>query len=244
MLLILIVCLLCFIVLCNGRVLLYNTINIKTSSEKFDCVYVRDPVELDRGGNHAGKVPYCRRPDIGDDFIKVTNNCENGGQLKYFVTLLEKNVQPFEVLEWTSNIEIADEYAVFYYNNDSMIKPNEIEHFLCHCTRSGTFDKYCQYQLTHGANSFEASQISQVNIRSNYPSYHQQFGSIVCYKTLSCNSGLLCLDWRDICNHEQQCENGWDEENCDRLEFNECEEDEYRCTNGMCISEEYWLDGK
>lgn len=36
---------------------------------------------------------------------------------------------------------------------------------------------------------------------------------------------------------------GLDEENCDMLEFNECEEDEYRCENGMCIAEEYWLDG-
>jgi hypothetical protein len=35
-----------------------------------------------------------------------------------------------------------------------------------------------------------------------------------------------------------------DEENWDKLEFNECEDDEFRCTNGMCISEEFWLDGE
>jgi hypothetical protein len=38
--------------------------------------------------------------------------------------------------------------------------------------------------------------------------------------------------------------NGLDEENCDLLEFNECENDEYRCVDGMCIAEEYWLDGE
>jgi hypothetical protein len=38
--------------------------------------------------------------------------------------------------------------------------------------------------------------------------------------------------------------NGLDEENCDLLEFNECENDEYRCVDGMCIAEEYWIDGK
>ena len=32
---------------------------------------------------------------------------------------------------------------------------------------------------------------------------------------------------------------GIDEENCDLLEFNE-----YRCNVGMCMPEEYWLDGK
>ncbi len=36
---------------------------------------------------------------------------------------------------------------------------------------------------------------------------------------------------------------GLDEDYCDKLEFNECEDYEYRCANGMCIAEEYWLDG-
>ncbi|CAF4978252.1 unnamed protein product, partial [Rotaria sp. Silwood1] len=71
---------------------------------------------------------------------------------------------------------------------------------------------------------------------------NQRWSKIVCYETLSCNSGMLCLDWRNICDRQQQCMNGLDEENCDKLEFNECEEDEYRCGNGMCINEIYFLD--
>ncbi len=43
---------------------------------------------------------------------------------------------------------------------------------------------------------------------------------------------------------KQQCMEGLDEDYCELLEFNECEDDEYRCANGMCIPEEYWLDGK
>jgi hypothetical protein len=35
---------------------------------------------------------------------------------------------------------------------------------------------------------------------------------------------------------------GLDEDYYESLEFNECEDDEYSCANGMCISEEYWLD--
>ena len=42
---------------------------------------------------------------------------------------------------------------------------------------------------------------------------------------------------------KQQCVQGLDEDYCEMLEFNECEDDEYRCSNGMCIPEEYWLDG-
>jgi hypothetical protein len=37
---------------------------------------------------------------------------------------------------------------------------------------------------------------------------------------------------------------GVDEDYCDKLEFNECEDDEYRCVNGMCIPAQYWLDGE
>jgi hypothetical protein len=36
---------------------------------------------------------------------------------------------------------------------------------------------------------------------------------------------------------------GVDEDYCEKLEFNECEDDEYRCLNGMCIPDDYWLDG-
>ncbi|CAF4521245.1 unnamed protein product, partial [Rotaria sp. Silwood2] len=74
--------------------------------------------------------------------------------------------------------------------------------------------------------------------------YVQLYGDIICYMTLECDYGLLCLDWRDICDGVQQCMLGLDEENCDKLEFNECENDEYRCMNGMCIPEEYFLDGE
>jgi hypothetical protein len=238
------VSLLCLAILCDGRILLYDTEIIMSSTEKFDCAYVIDNVNSDHGGSSAGKVPYCRRLNITETLTRARNKCENRGEQKYFVELLKEKVQPFEVLEWSSSVEMADEYAAFYHNNYSTFQSNEKQDFLCHCTHLSTFGKYCEYELTHEANSFEASQTAQVSIRLNNFLYHQLDGDIVCYKTLSCDSGLLCLDWRNICDGHQQCENGRDEENCDKLEFNECEEDEFRCINGMCIPEEYWLDGK
>ncbi len=43
---------------------------------------------------------------------------------------------------------------------------------------------------------------------------------------------------------KQQCVDGTDENNCEQLMFNECDsETEYRCRNGMCIDQEYFLDG-
>lgn len=43
---------------------------------------------------------------------------------------------------------------------------------------------------------------------------------------------------------KQQCMDGIDEDDCENLELNECELNEYRCEDGSCIPEEYWLDGQ
>ena len=43
---------------------------------------------------------------------------------------------------------------------------------------------------------------------------------------------------------KQQCMYGIDEDGCDELEYNECSENEYRCDDGSCIAEEFWLDGQ
>ena len=43
---------------------------------------------------------------------------------------------------------------------------------------------------------------------------------------------------------KQQCMNGIDEDHCEELEYNECEDNEYRCHDGSCIDQEYWLDGE
>ena len=65
----------------------------------------------------------------------------------------------------------------------------------------------------------------------------QIYGDVLCYETLQCDSGALCLDWREICDGIQQCLEGRDEENCDLLEMN-------RCENGMCIPDQFFLDGE
>ncbi|CAF4147052.1 unnamed protein product [Rotaria sp. Silwood2] len=67
----------------------------------------------------------------------------------------------------------------------------------------------------------------------------------MCYETsFPCDYGKVCLDWRNICDGTQHCVDGTDEDYCEHLLLNECNpETEYRCKNGMCIDEEYFLDG-
>lgn len=214
----------------QGRVLLYETED-SDLLEHYDCIYYAFKGEI---------VPYCRRSGNGTlKLRRLYDTCHNGGQRWSFSELIDQGITPSTVLLWSSSIEMADNYASTFYNYTTCD-----DCFLCNCTKLDTFGKFCQYQLTHGAKSFEAAIDAQFKQKRIDRWGIQEFGSIVCYETLECQYGLLCLDWRNICDGEQQCINGRDEENCDKLEFNECEDDQYRCVNGMCIPEEFWLDGK
>ena len=60
---------------------------------------------------------------------------------------------------------------------------------------------------------------------------------------MPCHASFPPVEWRQICDGIIQCENAVDELHCDRLELNECDPDEYRCRNGMCIPKESSFDG-
>ena len=214
----------------SDYVLTYETQD-SASSEHFDCVYhVR----------HGDTVPYCQRPDLRTFRLDLTyTSCQNDGTMWYYSELIELDIKPSHVLRWSSSVEAADNYSNMYFNRSEKCD----NCFVCECTKLGSFGRFCQYELTHGAVSFKRATRVQFDQKYSDKWGFQAYGSIICYTTLECNYGLLCLDWRNICDGYQQCMYGIDEENCDMLEFNECEEDEYRCDNGMCISEEYWLDG-
>jgi len=215
---------------CEWGVLLFET-EKRATFERYDCVYYTRKNE---------SIPYCRRPySVSLPHEELFNTCQNGGILVNFSILIANNITPHEVLQWSSSVEMADIFASVYYS-----RTTRVNYTLCNCTKSGTFGKYCEYELTHDVRTVEEAIEKQFDVKRANPSGIQKHGNILCYKTVECDYGLLCLDWRDICDGVQQCMQGKDEENCDKLEFNECEENEYRCTNGMCIPEEFWLDGK
>ena len=221
------------IVVVKAQILLYNTENSQ-SVDRFDCIYhVHDEQE----------IPYCRRSGKIEQTYRKNTECQNQGERRLFRDLLEQDIDPRIVLQWSTSVEVADAYANVFYNR-SLSEDND-DRFFCNCTKSSTFGKSCEYLFTHNAGSVSKAIKAQFKQKELGDSWNtQRYGKIVCYETLPCNAGALCLDWREICNGVQRCFEGIDEENWDKLEFNECEDDEFRCTNGMCIPEEFWLDGK
>ncbi|CAF0861978.1 unnamed protein product [Adineta ricciae] len=190
------------------------------------------------------KVPYfsiirkagIRQKSLTASSIDATI-CWNGHRWS-FDELLKNEISPWDILSWSSSVEKAADYARVFYNRSEIF---EEDSFLCNCTE-GFFGRWCEYTLLFDSSLFSKALKTLFHAHTNSQE-RQNWGKIVCYLTIPCNYGKLCLDWRNICDGQQNCLNGIDEDNCDLLEFNECEADEYRCTDGMCIAEEYWIDG-
>ncbi|CAF1405680.1 unnamed protein product [Adineta ricciae] len=180
---------------------------------------------------------YCRRP-TEPIVLKRDNDtqyCYNDGKIHTFSSLVNNSINAsFIRHNWNSGIEKIEDYMNYV--------TDEINNYICECTNSQSFGRHCEYILPFGA-TFEETLQWELEERRKNKNDMQIYGDILCYKTILCDSGLMCLDWRDICDGFQQCMFGYDEENCDKLEFNECENDEYRCVNGMCIPDQYFLDG-
>ena len=201
-----------------------------TSIQYYDCILV-------------DVLLYCRQPRHPIHLTRThqSSTCAaNGGITHTFQDLLAHNVIISTILhQWKSSIEQVERYARFISNPS-----HDIDGFLCECLRPRSFGKFCEYVLPVGE-TFQQTIDWQVMRRVQNLLGVQVYGDITCYEGVNCNSGLLCLDWREICDGVQNCMLGLDEEQCDLLELNMCDDqNEYRCANGMCIPTEYFLDGE
>ena len=217
----------------TSQIYLFNTNDEQVKMQFYDCI--RDV---------QSSLDYCRRPtEINDretDHRHMLPCSHNGGQVHRFTELHTKNISLSIILhQWKSTLDQAEEYA--HYLRDPSSQPDRS---LCQCLERGAFGKNCEYHLPVGETLEETLQWQLVKRKEN-PEKVQIYGDVICYETLKCDSGMLCLDWREICDGFQHCLEGRDEENCDLLEMNQCdEEEEYRCENGMCIPVEFFLDGE
>ena len=212
----------------ENKIYLYDTQDGR-SIEYYDCVVVESWL-------------YCRRPKKAINLLRDNDSlscAQNGGILHWFSDLRSnKSINISTILHhWRSSIERVELYSLFFNNG------NEKDGFICQCLRPASFGKNCEYQLPVGE-TLEETLEWQVNMRKENWQEVQVHGDVICYQMLECDSGVLCLDWREICDGIQQCMSGKDEENCDLLEMNRCDQDEYRCANGMCIPETFFLDGE
>ncbi len=67
----------------------------------------------------------------------------------------------------------------------------------CSCSSwEGGFGRYCQYELYIGSTLDDTVRATKIVD----PLFGQLQRRRVCYTSIDCDYGLLCLDWREICN--------------------------------------------
>jgi hypothetical protein len=133
--------------------------------------------------------------------------CHNNGVLKSFKELSHLNISASDVLRWSSSMEQTDRYSKYLSNNSFDVG----DEYICNCTNRSSFGKFCEYQFYGGSTSFNETitkrfkpfkngvdEYGPINIGS------QLHGNRPCYMTLKCDSGLMCLDWRHICDGKNQ----------------------------------------
>jgi hypothetical protein len=185
-------------------------------------------------------IPFCFRP---------TNNFDESfetfvdplSQKLSFEQIRMTNITSQQLLSWSIPIEVVERYQ-FYLN-----EPNSSlnEHFY-NCTER-RFGLQCQYSFAF-EEEMSFDQIVEATFRGRIGYYESSNMTvqIPCYILLNCHRDgkIWCLDWREVCDGKVDCfDEGADEESCFDMEINECSDDEYRCHNGLCISQEFWEDG-
>lgn len=193
-------CILCYSsTFSNSYVLLDHTEN-SPETQYHDCIYLT----ISSQHNNIQNVKYCRQfEEIQPLQRNFEQLCHNSGRLWLFEELADLNVSTSDVLRWSSSVEQANRYSRFLSNTSLTID----EKYACNCTNLASFGKFCEYEFYGGSTSFHDAVIKQFQPLSDFrtENYEVYVGSQLhnnrpCYKTWTCDSGLMCLDWRHICD--------------------------------------------
>jgi hypothetical protein len=188
-----------FLTFSNSYVLLYHTEN-SPSRQYYDCIYYTRSQNRD---NIQG-VKYCRQLNESQLLQRDFNqSCQNDGQLRSFKNLSLLNISASDVLQWSSSLEQVDGYSKYLSNNSHDIKDD----YICNCTNPSSFGKFCEYKFYGNTTSFNDAITKQFHPLEHFTMdtgkiyvSSQLHDNRPCYMTLACYSGLMCLDWRHICD--------------------------------------------
>ncbi|CAF4405138.1 unnamed protein product, partial [Rotaria sp. Silwood2] len=178
-----------------------------------------------------------------NDELPLKFHIENNNVFPKFTfdELLKRNITSQQLYLWSSPIDVAESYQ-FYLNKLSTSNDIFLETQVFYNCTLPRFGSMCQYEITYyHQNHLSLDEI----IHDYYRTYEYNPNHFTCYTHLQCNRGPFpaCLDWSEICDAQVNCLDGeFDEEHCWQIEINECNDNEYRCTNGQCIPQSFFRD--
>ncbi|CAF1114617.1 unnamed protein product [Adineta steineri] len=216
---------------------LYNTdASLDAGNLHTNCLhhYVYYWIEL------TEKVEYCVGPISDNDILlEKFPNTTNGNFT--FDELRQLNVITQELLAWSAAIDLIERYQYYIDQPNNSFKSTEI---FFNCTKPW-FGPRCQYSFGLDTIYMLPDIVRKTFTKKYYSAPPYVVTSLTCYIHLKCDRGgsNICLDWREICDGRIDCiDGGIDEDQCFQLEINECNENEYRCRNGLCISKGFLKD--
>ncbi|CAF4454274.1 unnamed protein product, partial [Rotaria sp. Silwood2] len=149
--------------------------------------------------------------------------------------LKEDSVNVSDLFLWQIPVDIVDIYSAFLKGT---ILDNQVQ-YICNCSSSTTFGRYCEYSFEEGIGTIEDLFNSSSNGKKTlYPVKRL----LPCYDLI--NNKERCIDYRDICDGEWDTKSGEDELHCELIEINTCADHEFRCRTGLCIDREFLFDGQ
>jgi len=193
------------------------------------CLYAgtNQPFELlDRLKSHFSLVAYCLSEPLSEFNIDNIDFFTNFT----FVELRKMNITSEDLYLWSASIDLIENYQYYLNKNDSVLSTN----IFYNCTWP-RFGPQCQYELDNHNHDFPSLK-EYINTYHHYNDWSHT--NWTCYIHLECirSPGMRCLDWTDICDGKVDClNNGIDEQHCWQLEINVCQNDEYRCYDGLCV---------
>ncbi|CAF4978062.1 unnamed protein product, partial [Rotaria sp. Silwood1] len=213
---------------------------------QFDCLYYRvskEKLAYQELSNVINElIPYCFRP-INRNESLFRNFINTEDQKLTFEELRIYNISTKDLLSWSTPIDLVEKYQLYLDEIDLSLS-NEL---IYNCTKPW-FGLRCQYSFEYSNEYMSINDVveNEFNIKNSYIESSNMLIELPCYIHIKCNRGgkNICLDWREICNGRIDCiDEGLDESFCFDMEINECEDNEYRCHNGLCIPDEFWENG-